>query len=153
MCAFHVPGQESVRGVRNDGSGRLHVSRFIVGVVCFRPFFGIMFMSGFINRHCTLSALTALLIHTAVVCCIRITLHSHLRPLCCICTTLHSLIRPHVTSHSLATERGLADIFYQPFTHGLTRDELALVLKRRLRSHGKALAARVTRTTHGDHID
>ena len=67
MCAFHVPGQESVRGVRNDGSGRLHVSRFIVGVVCFRPFFGIMFMSGFINRHCTLSALTALLIRRGLL--------------------------------------------------------------------------------------
>jgi len=40
----------------------------------------------------------------------------------------------------------LVNIFYGPLNPGLTKEELKLVLKKRLRSSGKALAARVGRT-------
>lgn len=42
----------------------------------------------------------------------------------------------------------LADAFYQPLNPGLSRDELALVLKRRLRSCGLGLAAKVGPSRH-----
>ena len=40
----------------------------------------------------------------------------------------------------------LANIFYGPLNPGLTKEELILVLKKRLRSSGKKLAAKVGRT-------
>jgi hypothetical protein len=41
---------------------------------------------------------------------------------------------------------GLVDCFYPPFDSGLSREELILVFKRRLRSSGSKLAAGVGRT-------